>query len=235
MLFTIMVPILLLLGVLTIILVTKNMGRVRMKKSFHCKLITGYLVLLMIGLIVAETMEQRVESVNPPEVVASEVGFDLYHAIVEELPIPQNMVLAKRSHEIEGKFTIPSITGAYVLIKRTSDNSRTIEETVYSPELMTMFNNEESMYYDLSDQLKINLPVWDSESMSVPEQPENHLEYTFYHDSNILNQFTGEKTHGNSSGSVSGVMTIHLLIPESIELDIPELDDDQNYYIDLLE
>lgn len=234
-LITILVPIVLLIGVLTIILVTKNMGRVRMKKSFHWKLITGYLVLLMIGLVVAETMEQRIEGVNPPEVVANEVGFDLYHAIVEELPIPQNMVLAKRSHEIEGKFTIPSISGAYVLIKRTSDNSRTIEETVYSPELMTMFNNEESMYYDLSDQLKINLPVWDSESMSVPKQPENHLEYTFYHDSNILNQFTGEKTHGNSSGSVSGVMTIHLLIPESIELDIPELDDDQNYYIDLLE
>ncbi|PIC68212.1 hypothetical protein CSV71_04715 [Sporosarcina sp. P21c] len=206
-----------------------------MKKSFHWKLITGYLVLLMIGLVVAETMERQVEGVNPPEVVANEVGFDLYNAIVEELPIPENLVLAKRSHEVEGKFSIPSFTGAYILIKRTSDASRTIEETVYSPELMLMFNEDDSIYYDLSDQLNIKLPVWDSNSMSVPTQPENHLEYTFYHDSNILNQFTGEKTHGNSSGTVSGVMTIHLSIPESIELDIPELNDEQNYYIDVLE
>lgn len=235
MLFTIMVPVVLLLGLLTIIIVTKNMGRVRMKKSFHWKLIVGYLVLLMIGLVIAETMERQVEGVNPPEVVANEDGFDLYNAIVEELPIPENLVLAKRSHEVEGKFSIPSFTGAYVLIKRTPDTSQTIEETVYSPELMTMFNDEDSMYYDLSDQLKINLPVWNSGSMSVPKQPKNHLEYTFYHDSNILNQFTGEKTHGNTSGSVSGVMTIHLLIPESIELDIPELEDEQNYYIDILE
>ncbi|WP_158232275.1 hypothetical protein [Sporosarcina sp. P1] len=50
-----------------------------------------------------------------------------------------------------------------------------------------------------------------------------------------MNQSTGEKTHGNSSGTVSGVMTIHLSIPESIELDIPELNDEQNYYIDVLE
>lgn len=232
---TILVPVVLLLGLLTIIMVTKNMGRVRIKKTFHWKLITGYLVLLLIGLVVAEAMEQRIEGVNPPEVVANEVGFDLYNAIVEELPIPKNLVLAKRSHEVEGKFTISSFPGAYILIKRTPEISGTIEETVYSPELMTMFNGEDSMYYDLSDQLKINLPVWNSNSMSVPKQPENRLEYTFYHDSNILNQFTGEKTHGNSSGSVSGVMTIHLLIPDTIELDIPDLDHEQNYYIDILE
>lgn len=235
MLFTILIPILLLLGVLTIVVVTKNMGRVRMKKSFHLKLIIGYVVLLLIGLAIAETMEQRVGSAELPEAVANGGEFDLYHAIVEELPVPRNMILAKRSHEVEGKFTIPSISGAYVLIKRTSDDSRIIEETVYSPELMTMFNSEDSTYYDLSDQLKINLPVWDKGSMSVPQQPENHLEYTFYYDSNILNQFTGEKIHENSSGTVSGVMTIHLVIPELIELDIPELDDEQNYYIDLLE
>lgn len=232
---TILVPVVLLLGLLTIILVTRNMGRMRMKKSFHWKLITGYLVLLMIGLVVAETMERKVEGVNPLEVVANEVGFDLYNAIVEDLPIPEHLVLAKRSHEVDGKLSISSFTGAYILIKRTSDASRTIEETVYSPELLTMFNEKDDMYYDLSDQLNIKLPVWNSNSMSVPTQPENHLEYTFYHDSNILNQFTGEKTHGNSSGTVSGVMTIRLLIPESIELDIPGLDDEQNYYIDVLE
>lgn len=235
MLLTILVPIVLLLGILTIILVTRNMGRVRIKRSFHWKFIIGYLVLLIIGLGVAETMERKVKGVNLPEAVENEVGFDLYSAIVEELPIPDNLVLAKRSHEVEGEFSIPSFSGAYVLIKRTPSTSRIIEETVYSPELMATFDDEENTYYDLSDQLKVNLPVWDSKSMSIPKQPKNHLEYTFYHDSNILNQFTGEKTSGYSSGTVSGVMTVHLLIPESIEIDIPELDDDQNYYIDLLE
>lgn len=235
MLITILVPVVLLLGLITIVMVTKNMGRVRMKKTFQWKLIIGYLALLLIALAVAEIMEQKVESKSPPKIAETEIGFDLYHAIVEGLPIPENLVLTKRSHEIKEKFSIPSFTGAYIIIERVPDNSQTIEEAVYSPELMAMFSDEGNAYYDLSDQLKIELPVWDDSSMSVPKQPDNNLQYTFYHDSNMLNQFTGEKTQGNSSGSVSGAMTIHLTIPESIELDIPETENEYGYYIDILE
>ncbi len=236
MILTIVIPILLLLLLLTIIMMTKNIGRMRMKKSFHFKLIIGYLVLLIIVLIVAETMEQKVENASLPKTVISETEFDLYHAIVEDLPIPESSILAKRSHEIEGKFSIPSFVGAYILIERTSESSQTIEETIYAPELMASFGDND-IYYDLSDQIEIKMPIWNEHSMSVPKQPQNQLHYTFYHDSNILNQFTGERTsdYGSSSGSVSGTMTIHLLIPESIELDIPEAENQQGGYIDILE
>lgn len=236
MMFIILVPILLILGLLTIIMMTKNIGRMRMKKSFHFKLIIGYLVLLLIGLVVAEIMEQQVENASLPKTLANETEFDLYHAIVEDLPIPENRVLAKRSHEVGEKFSIPSLIGAYVLIERTTESSNTIEETIYAPELMASFGDNDT-YYDLSDELEIELPVWNSDSISVPKQPENQLHYTSYHDSNILNQFTGDRTlgYGGSSGSISGTMTIHLLIPESIELDIPEAENQQGGYIDILE
>lgn len=232
---TILVPVMLLLGVLTLVVVAKSMGRVRMKKTFHWKLISGYLVLLLIALVVAETMEQKADSEYPAQIAASGAGFDLRHAIIEDLPVPEHLVLAKRTHEMNGVFTIPSSIGAYIIIERSPKDSGTIEETVYSPELMAMFSEKGDTYYDLSDQLEIELPVWDDHSMTVPPQPDNQLQYTFYHDSNVLNQFTGENTQGGSSGTVSGAMTVHLIIPESIELDIPDTESEEGYYIDILE
>ncbi|MGE7546268.1 hypothetical protein [Sporosarcina newyorkensis] len=235
MMFAIVMPILLIIGILTIMMVVKSMGNVRVKKKFHHKLIIGYLALLVIVLIVAEIMVQNHQMEPPPTVTSSEAGFDLRYAIDQGAPIPERLIAAQRTHEVEGEFSLPKFyRHAYILIERTPEESNTIEETVYKPELLTGFDESGGIYYDLSDQLQIELPIWDSHSMSVPKQPINKIQYTFYHDSNMLNQFTGVQNHGYSSGMGSGVITIHLVIPESVELDIQETGDEYGDYIEFL-
>lgn len=235
MFFMVLIPVLLLIGLVLIVVFTKNMKRTRLKKTFHRNIIVGYLVFLLIGLAMAEVMERTTEYQTPPIVNVEDVEFDLLAAIVEGTPIPEHSILSKQSHEVKGELLISSFTNAYLLIERTTDNSNIITETVYTPELLANIEEEDDMYYDFTDQLEIALPIWEGNLMTVPKQPLNNIQYTFYHDSDILNQFTGEKTYGYSSGSVSGAMTIHLLVPESIELTLPELENEYGTYIDVIE
>ncbi|PID16159.1 hypothetical protein CSV63_05850 [Sporosarcina sp. P34] len=237
MFFMVLIPIVLLLGLVPIVIFTKNMKRTRLKKSFHRNIIVGYLVLLLLGVFVAEFMERKVELHIPPKVTDKNIEFDLQSAIVEGATIPEHLVLAKRSHEVKDELSISPFTGAYMLIERTPHHSNVVSETVYTPELLANIGDGDGddVYYDFTDQLKIALPVWENNWMTVPKQPRNTIQYTFYHDSNILNQFTGEKTHGYSSGSVSATMMIHLVIPESIELNLPEIESERGTYIEFLE
>lgn len=235
MFFMVLIPVFLLMGLVLIVIFTKNMKRTRLKKKFHRNFIFGYLLLLLLSLVVAEVMERKVEHQNPPKVNVEDVEFDLPAAIVEGTPIPEKFVLAKRSHKVKGELVISSFTNAYLLIERTPDNSHTIKETVYTPELMANIGEENDVYYDVTDRLESALPIWESNLMTVPKQPLNNIQYTFYHDSNILNQFTGERAYGYSSGSVSRAMTIHLIVPESIVLKLPEVENEYGTYIDVIE
>ncbi|WP_301109145.1 hypothetical protein [Sporosarcina sp.] len=239
--FTVVMPVLIILAVVIIWLVIKNMGKMRMKKSFHRKLIIGYIVLLFVVVIAAEIMEKKYDRQPPPKAPESAMGFDLRYAIEQRSAIPERLVEAKRTHEVKGEFSIPKFyEGAYILIERTSEESNTIEETVYKPELFAGYDTSYGGLYDLSDQLKIELPVWDDHSMRVPRQPQNHIQYTVYHDSNMLNQFnhphnkSSSSSAGVTTGMTSGMMTIHLVIPESIQLEIPETGDEYEQYIELL-
>ncbi|WP_153731043.1 hypothetical protein [Sporosarcina obsidiansis] len=235
--FTIILPILIILAIVTIWLVVRSMANMRLKKNFHRKLVIGYIALLFIVLIAAEIMVQNHDQEPPPKAPENAVQFDLRYAIDQGASVPERLVAARRTHEVEGTFTIPDFyRGAYILIERTAGESNKIEETVYKPELFAGNDVSNETLYDLSDQLQIELPVWDSHSMYVPKQPQNQINYTIYHDSNVLNQFTDQKRHvsGMVSGSMHGVMTIHLVIPESIELDIKQTGDGYDQYIELL-
>ncbi|GKV63989.1 MULTISPECIES: hypothetical protein [unclassified Sporosarcina] len=239
MIFAIVTPILLVLGLLTIMMTVKNMGRIQIKKNVHRKLIIGYLILLFIGVITAEIMTSMNDQEPPPKMPENAAQFDLRSAIEQDAAIPERLVAARRTHEVDGTFAIPDLyNGAYILIERTPGESNIIEETVFKPELYAGFDVSDGSYFDLTGQLQIELPVWDSRSMRIPKQPVNKIRYSIYHDSNMLTQFgsSPSTSTGMVSGTVSGMMTIHLRIPESIELDISETEDEFEYdqYIELL-
>ncbi|ARD48297.1 hypothetical protein [Sporosarcina sp. P33] len=235
MFFGILLPMLLLTSLVLIVVFTKNMKRTRLRKTFHRNIVVGYLALLLIGLVVAEVMERTVEQHALPKVLPNNSEFDLYTAITEGKPIPERLVLAERSHEVQDTLLVSAFTSATIFIERTPGNGNTIAETVYSPELMVSIGDETDEYYDFTEQLEVALPIWENGSMSVPKQPANRIQYTFYHDSNIVNQFTGEKTHGYTSGSMSGAMMIHLAVPESITLNLPETENEYGAYIEVIE
>ncbi|PIC63981.1 hypothetical protein CSV79_09330 [Sporosarcina sp. P13] len=246
MIFAIGGTIFLLMGIVVLMVVVKSAGRMSMNKTFHRKFIMGYLVLLSILLITAEVMERNYEFEQLSIVEGNRYGFDVRNAIEEGLPIPQRLIASKRTHEVGEKFSIPKFpTNAFILIERIAVESNFIEETVYRPEMMVEFggpgstynDDTEGTYYDVSDKIQIELPVWDRRSMYVPLQPSNNIQYTFYHDSNILTQFSEQRRSGYSytSGSVSSMMTVHLRIPESIVLDLPQSTDEfENYTIEVL-
>ncbi|MDV6379160.1 hypothetical protein ORD22_13140 [Sporosarcina sp. GW1-11] len=246
MIFAVGATIVLLMVIVVLMLVVKNAGRLGINKIFHRKFIIGYLILLLIFLIIAEVMERNYEFEQLSIVEGEQYGFDVRNAVEKGLPIPQRLIATKRTHEVEENFSIPKFPdNAIILIERTTDKSNLIEETVYRPEMLVEFGGFDSRnydglggtYYDVSDKIQVELPVWDSRSMYVPLQPSNTIHYTFYHDSNILTQFSEGRRIGYSysSGSMSGTMTVHLRIPESIELHLPQSADEfENYRIEIL-
>lgn len=229
-------PILLIVGIVTLLFVVKNAGRMRMGKTFHWKLIIGYLMLLAVLLIIAEVMERNYKFEQPFVVSASESEFDVMTAIRQDLPIPERLIVEKRTHEVEQKFSIAHIpVEAFIVIERTSDESLVIQETVYKPKVLLELYSEENAYYDLSDGIKVKLPVWDKQSMYLPQQPINQVRYTFYQDSGILNQFSEKPMDAFRMGTISSMLVIHLLVPTSIDLEVPEFTDEfERYTIEFL-
>ncbi|AXI00583.1 hypothetical protein DV702_13145 [Sporosarcina sp. PTS2304] len=236
MIFAVGGTVLLLLAILTILLVVKSAGNLGMNNSVHKKVLVSYLALLFIVFIAAEVMAKTMEFEQLTVVEGNLYGFDVREAIEKDLPIPNRLIATQRTHEIDGKFTIPNFPkDAVILIERTADRDNVIEETVFRPEMMVEFDGMDGTFYDVSHKIKIELPAWDSHSMYVPMQPPNHITYTFYHDSNIVNQLSGKPSYGYNSGSVSGMMTVYLKVPESIELDLPQSTDEfENYTIEVL-
>lgn len=224
------------IGLFIIILVTQNLGRLQIKKSVHRTIFAVYIVLLLIALVVGEAAEKKLGN-QMPERLPYDNQFDLEYAIINKQPIPESLLLEKRTHEVGETL---DITNAYnqavVLIERTKDAGHTVKEAVYTPELGASFGNDAEEYYDFSGMLDVELPVWTNHSMTVPIQPRNDISFKFFHDSNVLGQFTGEKTTSYSSSSYSRFMSIHLIVPESVELKLPEAEGDEyTHYVRVIE
>lgn len=227
--------ILLIAASLTIFMLVKNFGNLGMKKAFHRNLVIVYLILLLGALIVSEIMQRTNAAEAPPVVSANEMNYDIYFALSQGSEIPENRIASRRTHEVDGKLFITSKSqSAYILIERSKEKGNTVTETIYKPELYTGYDEDRGSYYDLSDRLQFKLPEWDSSSMTVPRQPVNQIHYTFYHDSNMISQFTGQPRHRGGSGSASTQLLIHLSIPESVELDIPSTENENGTFIDYL-
>lgn len=229
------IPLTFLAGLLAIIAVMRNFSRLHVRKSVHCYVLAGYVGLLLIALAVGEVMERKAD-IQPLETIAYDEEFILEDAITEKKPIPERFIYERRLHDTAGKLAVDNtLDQAYVLIEKTEEAGNTVVETVYKPELIASFTNDEAAYYDLSGQLDIALPVWTADSMTVPRQPRNDIYYTFYHDANIAGQFTSERNLGYTSSSYSSLLIIHLLVPESVELDIPKWSDDEYGNIRVIE
>lgn len=187
-------------------------------RKTHFTWMKVYFVLLLASLVFAELLEwNRTDTHMPKIATEEEVEFNLYEAITHHLPIPNDMIVERRTHETNGHLTIrvESEMGL-VLIERTQEKGTLIEETIFKPLLVA---ND----YDLSNQLQFNKPLWQDGTMRVPKQPMNELQYVSYYDSIMLNLFTKERNkHFDSWGSSSQLMMIHLRIPESVTIDADE-------------
>lgn len=187
-------------------------------RKTHFTFMKVYFVLLLASLIFAEILEWNRAETNIPKIATEEqLEFNIYEAITNHLPIPNDMIIEKRTHETNGHLTIrvESEMGL-VLIERTKERGTLIEETIFKP---LIFAND----YQLSNQLQFKKPLWQDGIMRVPQQPINELEYVSYYDSIMLNRFTkeGNKRY-DSWGSSSQLMMIYLRVPESVIIDADE-------------
>ena len=207
----------------------KSRTRFVFNRTTHFVLMGGYIAFLVITLMISDGIAQNQRELEPKKVDA-QPEFDVDRAISKGNPIPEEELLAERIHVVKGTLSIKQSDygyNGYYYIERTKIGENQVTERVYRPSLI---NGEDFAGYNLSNYVQVNLPEWTDNEVNVPVQPRQHLVFTSFHDSTVLNQFTNQQAVEYYSGYAMRSMIVHLLVPESVELDI-QLEPDTYYEI----
>lgn len=85
--------------------------------------------------------------------------------------------------------------------------------------------------YDLSQYVEWDLPVWGEHEVVMPAQSKQKLVFSTYQDSTIMSQFSTNRSGGYYGGTSMPYRIVHLIIPETKDLDI-QLDSED--YVEVL-
>lgn len=198
----------------------KSVTRLGFSRRTHFIFMGSYIALLVVILIVSEMLTYT--QVTPDLKRASSIrqDFDIDRAIVAGQPIPKEELLIERQHEVKGTLTIKEAddNNSYYYIERSQDGGNQVIERIYRP---SVINGEDFNGYDLSNYVEVNFPEWTDNEVTVPLQPKQKLVFISFHDSNIISQFTKQHIVEEYYNAYSvRWMIIHLIIPESVQLDI---------------
>ncbi|MGN7408339.1 hypothetical protein [Sporosarcina sp. SAFN-010] len=203
----------------------------RFTRKTHYKVIIGYITFLLFALIVTEILEQTT-SLNPPRITSQE-KVDVGRAILSDKSIPKNQLVTERTHEVDGKLSIKAEQREYetiFYIERSFENGNTVTERVYKPSLTIGDGGNGGKSYDLSQYVKVSLPVWKGQEVVMPFQSKQELFISAYRDSIFISQLTSNQVGNRYGGSEMSYGIVHLIIPENIELDIQLAPD---YYVEV--
>lgn len=211
---------LLAISVAIVIWKMKSGTRLGFSRTTHFIFIGSYIALLIVILIVSEVMSHTQDRPDLKRVSASQQKFDVDRAIFNGKPIPEEELLIERLHEVKGTLTIKQSDYGYNLyyyIERSKSAGNQVIERIYRPSLI---NGEDSSGYDISNLVQVNLPEWTDDEVTVPVQPTQKLVMTSFYDSNVISQFTNQHTVEYYNGYSMRSMIVHLIVPDSVQLDI---------------
>ncbi|WP_025783154.1 hypothetical protein [Sporosarcina sp. D27] len=203
----------------------------RFTRKSHYKVIIAYMTFLLVALIVTEILEQTT-SLNPTRITSQE-KVDVGRAILSDKSIPENQLAIERTHEVDGKLSIKAEQLEYetiFYIERSFEDGNTVTERVYKPSVTIEAAKIGGKSYDLSQYVKVSLPVWKGQEVVMPFQSKQELVVSAYQDSIFISQLTSNRVRNLYKGSKISDTIVHLIIPEDIELDI-QLDPD--YYVEV--
>ncbi|VDG98368.1 Uncharacterised protein [Lysinibacillus sphaericus] len=203
----------------------------RLTRKTHYKVIIVYMTFLLVALIVTEILEQTT-SLNPTRITSQE-KVDVGRAILSDKSIPENQLVTERTHEVDGKLLIKTEqleSDTIFYIERSLEDGNTVTERVYKPNVTIEAAKIGSKSYDLSQYVKVSLPVWKGQEVVMPLQSKQELAISAYRDSIFISQLTSKQVGNLYRGSKISYTTVHLIIPEDIQLDI-QLDPD--YYVEV--
>ena len=198
----------------------KSSTRLGFSRTTHFMLMGGYIAFLVITLIISNVIAHNQKGLELEKVSDAQPEFDVDRAISKGEPIPEEELLAERIHDVDGKLSIKQSDYGYNLyyyIERTKIGGNQVTERVYRPSLI---NGEDFAGYNLSSYVQVNLPEWTDDEVTIPVQPRQQLVFTSFHDSTIISQFTNQHVVEYYSGYAMRSMIVHLIVPESVQLDI---------------
>lgn len=187
---------------------------IRFNRKSHFSILIGYVVLLVVVLFISEVVEQKT---IPPVQALTELDYpELDHAL-SIAEIHDVHFLEKRTHPVSQTLSVDNSHGeAFIYVERKKKKDGIIEEFIFHP---TVFINE----HNRSHKMKVAKPIWQNNTMAIPKQPFNDIFYASFHDSAFLSQMTNAGVSSTrssfSNNSISGILTIYLLIPDDVEID----------------
>lgn len=193
----------------------------RLTRKIHYKVIIVFMTFLLIALIVTEILEQTT-SLNPARITSQE-KVDVGRAILSDKSIPENQLVTERTHEVDNKLSIKGEqleSDTIFYIERSLKDGNTVTERVYKPNVTIEAAKIGGKSYDLSQYVKVSLPVWKGQEVVMPFQSKQELVISAYRDSIFNSQLTSNQVGNLYEGSEMSYGIVHLIIPENIELDI---------------
>lgn len=211
---------LLAISVAMVIWKMKSGTRLSFSRTTHFIFMGSYIAILIVILITSEVMAHTQDRPELKRVSASHKEFDVDRAISTGKIIPEEKLLIERLHEVKGTLTIKQSDygdNLYYYIERSKNAGNRVIERIYRPSLI---NGEDYGGYDISNLVKVNLPEWTDDEVTVPVQPTQKLVMTSFYDSNVISQFTNQQTVEYYNGYSMRSMIVHLIVPDTVQLDI---------------
>lgn len=191
---------------------------IRIGRKIHIGFIGGYIALLCIGLIFAEIAEVKNREEMPKKLDNDQLSIYFEQVVQKKGRIDTSYILSERQYTVSESLSIHQpFEHVAFYIERTKDHS-TVKEVIYKPLL-------DINHYDFSDHVKVEMPIWQDNEVTIPKQPKSIFRYISYHDSALVNQLTtarGANFNGFSSGYQT--MAIHLIVPEDVDIQFDSTD-----------
>ncbi|WP_342513336.1 hypothetical protein MKY34_00670 [Sporosarcina sp. FSL K6-1522] len=189
---------------------------IRFSRRNHFAVIVGYVVFLLAVLIISEFVERQYQSFSPVSELTESDYTKLDNALSTGIisETYNSQLIDKRTHPVGNTLKIRNdYDGAYIYIQRKNEQDGIIEELIYKP---MFFVND----LDFSDKVTIAKPIWQDDTLIIPQQPLTEVQYITFHEAILLNQMTKTSIQNSSFGSSAFRSTIvYLVVPEGVDIE----------------